>query len=89
MPGLDGTGPKGYGPITGRGRGFCILKMPYTATEPITGFVGLSGRPVTCLQNSSEAELTCSRADVQRLRAVLDGLQRNIGIFKTNRIKST
>ncbi|NMB41523.1 MAG: DUF5320 domain-containing protein [Firmicutes bacterium] len=25
MPGFDGTGPQGAGPITGRGRGFCFL----------------------------------------------------------------
>ena len=32
MPGLDGTGPRGEGPLTGRGLGRCInkesLKMP-------------------------------------------------------------
>src|SRR4030042_920091 len=27
MPGLDGTGPQGMGPMTGRARGFC---SPYT-----------------------------------------------------------
>jgi hypothetical protein len=25
MPGFDGTGPAGQGPMTGGGRGFCIL----------------------------------------------------------------
>ncbi|NLV90849.1 MAG: DUF5320 domain-containing protein [Firmicutes bacterium] len=24
MPGFDGTGPMGYGPMTGRGGGYCI-----------------------------------------------------------------
>ena len=27
MPGFDGTGPIGQGPMTGGGRGFCV--MPY------------------------------------------------------------
>ncbi|HHW54937.1 MAG: DUF5320 domain-containing protein [bacterium] len=27
MPGFDGTGPLGEGPLTGGGRGFCIV--PY------------------------------------------------------------
>jgi hypothetical protein len=27
MPGFDGTGPRGMGPMTGGGRGFCA--MPY------------------------------------------------------------
>jgi hypothetical protein len=27
MPGLDGTGPRGLGPMTGGGRGFCALPL--------------------------------------------------------------
>ncbi|MFC1698739.1 DUF5320 domain-containing protein [Candidatus Omnitrophota bacterium] len=27
MPGFDGTGPMGMGPITGGGRGFCAVPM--------------------------------------------------------------
>lgn len=29
MPGFDGTGPMGMGPMTGGGRGFCIGYWPY------------------------------------------------------------
>jgi len=32
MPGFDGTGPSGQGPMTGGGRGFCA--MPYRAYGP-------------------------------------------------------
>jgi hypothetical protein len=32
MPGFDGTGPMGMGPMTGGGRGFCA--MPYTGYSP-------------------------------------------------------
>ena len=46
MPGLDGTGPRGRGPITGKGRGFCILKVSGEPNEPLSGFVGRSGVPV-------------------------------------------
>lgn len=28
MPGFDGTGPLGQGPMTGRGMGYCVLKTP-------------------------------------------------------------
>ena len=28
MPGFDGTGPRGMGPMTGGGRGFCALPLP-------------------------------------------------------------
>jgi hypothetical protein len=32
MPGFDGTGPMGQGPMTGGGRGFCA--MPYRGYGP-------------------------------------------------------
>lgn len=28
MPGFDGTGPRGMGPMTGRGLGFCAMQIP-------------------------------------------------------------
>ncbi|MBN2333395.1 MAG: DUF5320 domain-containing protein [Deltaproteobacteria bacterium] len=28
MPGFDGTGPQGYGPMTGGGRGYCTAGTP-------------------------------------------------------------
>jgi len=27
MPGFDGTGPNGMGPMTGGGRGYCVLPI--------------------------------------------------------------
>lgn len=30
MPGFDGTGPRGLGPMTGGGRGFCAVPLPQT-----------------------------------------------------------
>jgi hypothetical protein len=33
MPGFDGTGPQGLGPITGGGRGFCVV--PISPSSPI------------------------------------------------------
>jgi len=28
MPGFNGTGPRGLGPMTGGGRGFCAIPLP-------------------------------------------------------------
>jgi len=28
LPGFDGTGPMGRGPFTGRGMGFCVVRLP-------------------------------------------------------------
>jgi hypothetical protein len=54
MPGFDGTGPIGMGPMTGGGRGFCA--MPYGGHRPYgygfqapycppTGMYPFYGRP--------------------------------------------
>ncbi len=33
MPGFDGTGPQGLGPITGGGRGYCVV--PLSGNRPM------------------------------------------------------
>ena len=45
MPGFDGTGPRGQGPITGRGEGYCSVKIPDSARVPY-GYAGLQGTPL-------------------------------------------
>lgn len=44
MPNSDGTGPAGKGPMTGRGRGYCALRIPDEGEDPVRGFSGLSGK---------------------------------------------
>jgi len=34
MPGYNGTGPAGDGPMTGRGRGYCIMELPENGKLP-------------------------------------------------------
>ena len=36
MPGFDGTGPMGMGPMTGGGRGFCAIPL-HAAWQAYTG----------------------------------------------------
>ena len=43
MPGRDGTGPTGKGPMTGKRSGSCILRIPDSQDEPIRGFAGEAG----------------------------------------------
>jgi len=33
MPGFDGTGPRGMGPMTGGGRGYCVIPLNIPETE--------------------------------------------------------
>ncbi len=35
MPGFDGTGPRGEGPMTGGGRGYCALPVNQTYQRPL------------------------------------------------------
>ncbi len=45
MPGFDGTGPRGQGPMTGRGAGYCALVLPGPGQSPY-GYAGQQGTPV-------------------------------------------
>ena len=33
MPGFDGTGPRGIGPMTGGGRGYCVVPLSTPGKE--------------------------------------------------------
>lgn len=44
MPRYDGTGPQGGGPLTGRGDGYCAVKMPEEG-QPY-GVAGIQQRPL-------------------------------------------
>jgi len=46
MPGFDGTGPLGQGPMTGRGLGFCVLTTSEESPDEVKGFAGLQSVPV-------------------------------------------
>lgn len=45
MPGRDGTGPLGQGPMTGRGLGCCAMEVPANAGQPaVRGGAGYGWR---------------------------------------------
>ena len=54
MPGFDGTGPLGQGPMTGRGRGFCVLTSSKENPGQLEGLAGLQGRPISQKINGFE-----------------------------------
>jgi hypothetical protein len=47
MPGFDGTGPLGQGPMTGRGQGFCVLTVSKENPGQVEGFAGLQSVPIS------------------------------------------
>ncbi|NIV35992.1 MAG: hypothetical protein GWN58_43035 [Anaerolineae bacterium] len=46
MPRFDGTGPRGEGPMTGRGEGHCAVRLPDEPGQSAYGYAGLQGTPV-------------------------------------------
>jgi len=46
MPGFDGTGPQGKGPMTGRARGYCVLRESNGELSHMQGLAGVQGTPV-------------------------------------------
>ena len=46
MPRFDGTGPRGAGPMTGRGEGYCAVRLPEEPGRPADAYAGLEGKPV-------------------------------------------
>jgi len=54
MPGLDGTGPLGQGPMTGHGRGFCVLTSSEENLSQVKDFAGLQSVPVGKINGNFE-----------------------------------
>ncbi|MBE3588911.1 MAG: DUF5320 domain-containing protein [Thermoanaerobacteraceae bacterium] len=44
MPGFDGSGPRGAGPMTGQGQGYCIVPLTPGAPRPVAAKPGPGGR---------------------------------------------
>ncbi|MBT7163472.1 MAG: DUF5320 domain-containing protein [Victivallales bacterium] len=63
MPGIDGTGPRGDGPMTGRGMGSCVLRFEPGKTPTITGFAGAAGRPIHWSRSQEKENQTMPRGD--------------------------
>ena len=54
MPGFDGTGPLGQGPMTGRGQGFCVLTSPEENPGQVKGFAGIDGKRVWQMRTNKD-----------------------------------
>ena len=84
MPGLDGTGPRGMGPMTGRGRGFCVLRLPRGPGKPIIGSAGWPGRPVAW-PLEGQTDLAQLRSHARHIEAVLTGIRSRIERLEAKR----
>jgi len=82
MPGYDGTGPRGRGPMTGKGRGFCLLKISGGPDEPLSGFAGRSGLPVRFRLDRLGMDSVSLSLRAQHLEAELRDIRRRIAALK-------
>jgi hypothetical protein len=76
MPGYDGTGPRGRGPMTGKGDGYCVLEIPEDPHQLRTGLVGLTGRPVTLPPMCASSDVMLSGAQIARIQSALLAMER-------------
>ena len=74
--------------MTGRGRGFCVLKLPTEPGEAVTGIAGRSGRPVgwpVGQAMGAEAELARLRSQAGRIEAMLRAVRSRIELLAAHR----
>jgi hypothetical protein len=87
MPGFDGTGPRGMGPMTGGGRGFCAIPLnsgwPAYAGTPFrrpyaSPYQGAYGFGPFAPGMTREQELELLKSETQALREELKGVETRI-----------
>ena len=88
MPGFDGTGPRGLGPMTGGGRGFCAVPVrPAWPGYPEVGYgmpyagpwgVPYQGAPPFSPETARQAEFDYLKGVAQSLRDDLTDIEARI-----------
>lgn len=86
MPGFDGTGPRGMGPMTGGGRGYCGPSGVRAGWAPYGGRgrggygygYGYAGRGFGPGSVSREQEMDYLKSEAEALKKTLDGIEARI-----------
>ena len=86
MPGFDGTGPRGLGPMTGGGRGFCGVPPGGAGMAYRSGrFAGVYGAGYSGLTGQTELEQL--RNEFAQLQSVLEVLEARIKSMEAQKSK--
>ena len=72
------------GPMTGGGRGFCVLRLPNRPGEPLVGAVGRAGWPVGRIHRG-EDELVHLRRRAEWVEAILSTIHGRIECLQAAR----
>jgi hypothetical protein len=63
MPGFNGTGPFGQGPLTGRGMGFCVVKFPDDSSPASREDVTQTGQETETFRETREEVIAMPAGD--------------------------
>ena len=88
MPGYDGTGPLGEGPMTGRGRGYCVVELPENGKLPEIVSEVLSEMHEPISPDPSSDDTAQLRVRVGKMQSALRNFDRRIEILKKSREKT-
>lgn len=78
MPGFDGTGPRGQGPMSGQGRGFCMMRIPDDPGQVPAGYAGKAGRPVRVSGDARAAEMRLLRSRLVWMQVEIDRIRQRL-----------
>jgi hypothetical protein len=83
MPGFDGTGPRGFGPMTGRGMGYCAVTVGKAGiayrNRNLFGGYGADYSGI-----SPEGELDLLKKEFAVLQSELKQIEERINVLQTN-----
>lgn len=85
MPGFDGTGPRGQGPLTGKASGFCLIRMPDDPGQPRTGFAGMAGQPVAIDPDFRQLDGRSLQDCLREMRAALAAMRCRLDDLESGR----
>ena len=81
MPGFDGTGPRGLGPMTGGARGYCVMPAGNIGPGFRRGYAypqrGIADGPF-CQTPVNQQEVELLKTEFDRLLKELEGMEARI-----------
>ncbi|MBN2399601.1 MAG: DUF5320 domain-containing protein [Candidatus Aminicenantes bacterium] len=88
MPGFDGTGPQGRGPMTGNAGGYCLINIPDKPNEPRTGFAGMAGKIVTMANDRCDEDLFGLQTRLREIQSALQAMKSRLAEIEAGSRKS-
>lgn len=88
MPGYDGTGPRGKGPMTGKGDGYCTMEISDEPRGAGNGFVGLSGAPGPFERVCAVPEAHELSWQIARVRSTLLDIESGLGYLEAAAVRT-